>query len=137
MRKRKQQISKHPSERPDIAAELDVQWRATVVQAEELPLPKGERSVPVFAHGNMLLKFYTPRGTDEQTPHTKDELYVVVRGSGTFVRGGERHPFRPGDVLFVPAEVEHRFEDFSEDFATWVIFYGPEGGEGNEENEAN
>jgi len=32
-------------------------------------------------------------------------------------------------VLFVPARVEHRFEEFSDDFATWVIFWGPKGGE--------
>ena len=43
--------------------------------------------------------------------------------------GEERHPFNAGDLLFVPAGVVHRFEDFSDDFSTWVIFYGPEGGE--------
>jgi len=32
-------------------------------------------------------------------------------------------------LLFVPAGVEHRFEHFSEDFSTWVVFYGPRGGE--------
>jgi len=37
--------------------------------------------------------------------------------------------FAPGDMLFVPAKMEHRFEDFSADFATWVLFYGPTGGE--------
>jgi mannose-6-phosphate isomerase-like protein (cupin superfamily) len=40
-----------------------------------------------------------------------------------------RETFGPGDFLFAPAGVEHRFEDFSKDFATWVLFYGPEGGE--------
>jgi hypothetical protein len=37
--------------------------------------------------------------------------------------------FGSGDMLFVPARMEHRFEDFSDDFATWVMFYGPAGGE--------
>jgi mannose-6-phosphate isomerase-like protein (cupin superfamily) len=130
MRKRKP-IGEHaPSNQPGVAAESHEQWRATVERAETLPLPEGERSVPILAHGSMLLKFYAPHGKDEQTPHTRDELYVVARGSGTFARGGEHHPFGPGDVLFVPAGMEHRFEDFTEDFATWVIFYGPEGGEG-------
>jgi hypothetical protein len=32
-------------------------------------------------------------------------------------------------MLFVPAGVVHRFEDFSDDLAIWVMFYGPEGGE--------
>ena len=36
---------------------------------------------------------------------------------------------RPGDLLFVPAGVVHRFEEFTDDLAVWVIFYGPEGGE--------
>jgi hypothetical protein len=32
-------------------------------------------------------------------------------------------------VLFVPASVEHRFEDFTDDLVVWVVFYGQEGGE--------
>jgi mannose-6-phosphate isomerase-like protein (cupin superfamily) len=53
----------------------------------------------------------------------------VARGSGTFANGDRRHSFSAGDVLFVPAGVPHRFADFTDDFGTWVIFYGPEGGE--------
>lgn len=104
--------------------------RATVAEAMELlPGPGGERFVKVLEHGSMEVEIYAPRGTDPQKPHTRDELYVVVVGTGEFVDGGGRHPFGPGDVLFVPSGVEHRFEDFTDDFATWVIFYGPEGGE--------
>ena len=87
------------------------------------------RSVPLFRHGTLLVKYYAPRGMDQQTPHTRDELYVVASGSGWFARGDERVPFEPGDALFVAAGVEHRFEDFTDDFGTWVMFYGPEGGE--------
>ena len=104
-------------------------WRVTVEEALALPLPEGQRSVPVMAHASMLAKFYVPRGTDLQTPHTQDEIYVVIRGTGWFVNGEVRHPFGPGDMLFAPAGVSHRFEDFSDDFATWIIFYGPDGGE--------
>jgi len=32
-------------------------------------------------------------------------------------------------MLFVPAGVAHRFDEFTADFCTWVMFYGPEGGE--------
>ena len=104
-------------------------WRSTIERAAALPIPEGQRSVEVMAHGSMQVKFYAPRGTDEQTPHTKDELYAVARGSGTFVNGDNRHPFEVGDVLFVPAGVEHRFGNIADDLATWIIFYGPEGGE--------
>jgi mannose-6-phosphate isomerase-like protein (cupin superfamily) len=53
----------------------------------------------------------------------------VIQGEGRFVNGDTRCDFGPGDLLFVPAGVEHRFEEFSDDLAAWVVFYGPEGGE--------
>jgi mannose-6-phosphate isomerase-like protein (cupin superfamily) len=94
-----------------------------------LPALGGLRFVSLLQHGTMELELYAPRGRDPQTPHTRDELYVVAQGSGQFRNGPTRHPFGPGDVLFVPAGVEHRFEEFTFDLAVWVIFYGPEGGE--------
>jgi len=104
--------------------------RTTVAEAMELlPGPGGERFAKMLGHGSMEVEIYAPRGTDPQTPHTRDELYVVVSGTGEFVNGRERHSFGEGDVLFVPAGVEHRFEDFTDDLAGWVVFYGPEGGE--------
>jgi len=72
---------------------------------------------------------YRPAEVDRQEPHDRDEVYFVASGFGIFVNGRDQHPFRSGDMLFVPAGVVHRFEDFSDDFCTWVVFYGPEGGE--------
>jgi mannose-6-phosphate isomerase-like protein (cupin superfamily) len=95
--------------------------------------PEGERFVTMLRHGSLSLELYAPRGHDPQQPHERDELYVVVGGHGRFERGDgeacERVPFGPGDVLFVPAGCPHRFVDFSADFAVWVVFYGPLGGE--------
>jgi mannose-6-phosphate isomerase-like protein (cupin superfamily) len=103
---------------------------ATVAEAlERLPGPGREQFAKVLGHGTMEVEVYAPRGQDPQEPHTRDELYFVVRGTGEFVNGPDRHPFGPGDALFVPAGVEHRFEDFTDDLAVWVVFYGPEGGE--------
>ncbi len=96
---------------------------------ERLPGPQGEQSVLLFEHGSLVVKLYAPRGHDPQTPHSRDEIYVVAQGSGDFVCSGTRQPFAPNDVLFVAAGVEHRFENFSDDLAVWVFFYGPEGGE--------
>jgi mannose-6-phosphate isomerase-like protein (cupin superfamily) len=89
----------------------------------------GKEFTLLFRHGTLEIEIYKPDKVDNQKPHTRDEVYVVISGTGTFVHGEERHPFLPGEVLFVPAGVVHRFEDFTEDFATWVFFYGPEGGE--------
>jgi mannose-6-phosphate isomerase-like protein (cupin superfamily) len=94
-----------------------------------LPGPQGERSVALYEHGSLVVKLYAPRGHDPQTPHSQDEIYVVASGVGEFVCEGARQTFAPHDVLFVAAGVEHRFENFSDDFAVWVFFYGQEGGE--------
>jgi mannose-6-phosphate isomerase-like protein (cupin superfamily) len=102
----------------------------TVLDAlERLPGPHGERFATVFKHGTLEVEIYKPSAVDPQTPHTRDEAYIVVSGSGIFVNGESREPFGPGDFLFVPAGVEHRFEDFDDDLLVWVLFYGPEGGE--------
>ena len=53
----------------------------------------------------------------------------MVSGYGRFVVDSNNVPFGPNDVLFVAANQQHRFEDFSEDFAAWVVFYGASGGE--------
>lgn len=83
----------------------------------------------LLEHGTLELGFYKPEHRDLQQPHDRDEVYIVQSGSGTFLRGGERQEFAAGEALFVPAGIDHRFESFSDDFAAWVIFYGPRGGE--------
>ena len=94
-----------------------------------LPGAEGQRFATVFEHGSLQLEIYAPRGRDTQSPHTRDEAYIVMQGSGEFVVGKERHACAPGDFLFAPAGVPHRFENFTDDLTLWVIFYGPEGGE--------
>lgn len=83
----------------------------------------------LFKHGTLSVEIYAPDKVDHQKPHDRDELYVVVAGRGVFYNDGKRCAFEPGTFLFVPAGIEHRFEAFSEDFVTWVFFYGPKGGE--------
>lgn len=81
-----------------------------------------ERYSEVFRHGTLNAGIYMPHGVDDQDAHDQDEFYVVLTGSGFLVTGEEREPFGPGDLLFVPAGAQHRFEDFSADFAVWAIF---------------
>ena len=106
--------------------------RVTIKDAmSRLPSPDGKRFVTVLEHGSLCVEIYAPRGEDLQQPHTRDEAYVVVKGSGEFINGTSRQPFGAGDFLFVPAGVEHRFVNFTDDLIVWVIFYGIEGGEAN------
>ena len=92
----------------------------------------GKAYLELFTHGSLAVEVYKPVGRDLQTAHARDEVYVVIAGHGTFACNGERTTFGPGALLFVPAGVEHRFEHFTDDFSTWVLFYGPQGGEKDE-----
>jgi mannose-6-phosphate isomerase-like protein (cupin superfamily) len=103
--------------------------RLTIPVATEALATSDKPFIELFRHGTLTVEFYKPVDVDRQTPHTRDEVYVVASGSGTFFNGRTRRPFEAGEVLFAPAGIEHRFENFTPDFATWVFFYGPEGGE--------
>jgi mannose-6-phosphate isomerase-like protein (cupin superfamily) len=83
----------------------------------------------MLRHGSMSVEYFAPKEKDTQMPHRQDELYIIISGHSRFIRDSETVDCKTGDVLFVPAGMEHRFFDFSDDFATWVIFYGPDGGE--------
>ena len=97
---------------------------------------EGKPFAPLFRHGSLEVEIYRPQGRHLQQPHARDEIYVIVSGTGEFVNDGRRQSFEPGEVLFVPAGVEHCFENFSDDFAAWVLFYGPEGGEASPQEHA-
>ncbi len=83
----------------------------------------------LLRHGTMSVGLYTPRELDKQSPHDQDEVYIVASGRGIFALGEQRMDCGPGDTFFVGAGARHRFEDFSDDLAVWVVFYGPKGGE--------
>ncbi|HEX3982510.1 MAG TPA: cupin domain-containing protein [Acidisoma sp.] len=92
--------------------------------------PDGEPFLDALRHGSMSVEIFAPRGTDRQGPHEQDELYIVVSGQARFDHDGAITDAAAGDVLFVPAGHPHHFLDMSADFVTWVIFWGPRGGEG-------
>ena len=89
----------------------------------------GPEFVGLFRHGSLEVEVYRPVKVDRQKPHTRDEVYVVAQGRGVFFDGAARRRIAPGDLLFVAAGITHRFEDFTDDFGVWVMFYGPENGE--------
>jgi mannose-6-phosphate isomerase-like protein (cupin superfamily) len=94
-----------------------------------IPGPAGEHSVSVFERGTLNGKLSLPVRPNQQTPHEQDEIYVIMSGRGVLFHDGKREPFEPGDLMFIAAGTEHRFEDFTDDLAVWVVFYGARGGE--------
>jgi quercetin dioxygenase-like cupin family protein len=75
--------------------------------------------VPAMSAGLYVL----PAGaTDPQRPHHEDEMYYVIRGRARFQAGDEDKEVSAGSVLFVAAEVEHRFYDIIDELAVLVFF---------------
>ena len=95
----------------------------------KLPLPAdakwkdGVWFAGVFAKNDFELEFFAPRGRDYQTPHEKNEFYIIVGGTADLIKENETINCQTGDAVFVAANEAHRFENISADFATWVIFF--------------
>ena len=81
-------------------------------------------SVPDLSFGLYVL---AAGAIDEQQPHTEDEVYVVLGGRGRFTAGDETRGCGPGDVIFVPALVPHRFHGITEELRVVVVFGPAEG----------
>jgi mannose-6-phosphate isomerase-like protein (cupin superfamily) len=75
--------------------------------------------VPAMSAGIYVLP---PGATDSQKPHREDEMYYVIRGHARMQLGSEHSDLRPGSVIFVEADVEHRFYDIQEQLELLVFF---------------
>jgi mannose-6-phosphate isomerase-like protein (cupin superfamily) len=96
-------------------------------QIDDLSRQRGESGklyleflrVPAMSAGVYVL----PKGTtDPQKPHREDEMYYVVRGRARMQIAAEHAEVHPGSVVFVEAELEHRFYDIAEELEVLVFF---------------
>jgi len=92
---------------------------------------KGKRYLELLRIPAMSAGVYVlPKGgTDPQKPHHEDEMYYVVRGRARMKIGSEHADVRTGSVIFVEAEVEHRFYDIEEELEV-LVFFAPAESEG-------
>jgi mannose-6-phosphate isomerase-like protein (cupin superfamily) len=81
-------------------------------------------AVPDLSGGLYVLE---AGAVDPQRPHGEDELYVVMAGRGAITVGGEERPVGPGSVVFVGAQVPHRFHHIEERLVVLVAFGPAEG----------
>ena len=98
--------------------------RMTLAGAMQAVVDCADRYGILLQQDGIEIGFYAPQGTDPQSPHDRDEVYVIQAGNGIFVLGDDEQPFETGDVLFVPAGMPHRFKNFGDDFGAWVVFTG-------------
>jgi len=77
--------------------------------------------VPAMSAGVYVL---AAGSADRQSPHKQDELYYVVKGRARMRAGGHDQAVAGGTLIFVPADVEHRFYDIDEEI-TVLVFFAP------------
>ena len=99
---------------------------ASLAEIEELRAESGKSyreflRVPAMSAGLYVLP---AGGTDRQKPHREDEIYYVMRGRARFKAGSENREVAAGSVIFVAAQVDHRFYDVTEEL-TVLVFFAP------------
>ena len=97
-----------------------------VAEIDRQRAPAGKRyleflRVPAMSAGLYIL---AAGSADPQQPHHEDEMYYVVRGRARFKAGDEDREVSGGSVIYVAAEVEHRFYDIVEEL-TVLVFFAP------------
>ncbi|HEY6371618.1 MAG TPA: cupin domain-containing protein [Candidatus Sulfotelmatobacter sp.] len=99
-------------------------WFGTVGEIDEQRTQSGKLYREFLRVSAMSAGLYVlpAGGTDPQRPHHEDEMYYIVRGKARFRAGNEDREVCVGSVLFVAAEVEHRFHDIAEELAVLVFF---------------
>ena len=86
---------------------------------------KPGRSAEVFIDGEMEIRFTGQPTKGMQVPHDRDEFYIVASGTARYRVEELVTDVGPGDLLFASAHAPHGFEEYSDDFAIWIGFYGP------------
>ncbi|MDW3191146.1 MAG: cupin domain-containing protein [Cytophagales bacterium] len=96
----------------------------SIDQLEKELQDSGRPWLPFLQGENVLagLYFLNAGSEDNQQPHETDEIYYVLSGAAMFEVDDEKRPVKAGDVLFVKADINHRFYDIEEDLKLLVFF---------------
>jgi mannose-6-phosphate isomerase-like protein (cupin superfamily) len=88
---------------------------------KRIPSAESDHSVTLLERGTVKIKLSLPVRPTVQTPHTQDEMYIIVRGHGVLVHDGKLDSFEAGNLLFVAAGTEHQFENCSGDLCLGCV----------------
>ena len=98
----------------------------SLVAARTLQPPEGSRAADVFRDDHVWIRFAARPTSGPQVPHDRDEFYIVASGAARYRWEGGETMIGPGDIMFAAAHTPHGYDQFSEDFSVWVVFYGPQ-----------
>ena len=58
---------------------------------------------------------------DTQQPHSSDEIYYVISGSGTIEMDGIKKEVNPGKIIYIPKKIRHSFHANSNELVVLYI----------------
>ena len=98
----------------------------TLAAARALKPPEGSRAAEVFRDDSIWIRFAARPTSGPQKPHSRDEFYIVASGTARYRWDSGETMICAGDMMFAAAHTSHGYDQFSDDFSVWVVFYGPE-----------
>jgi mannose-6-phosphate isomerase-like protein (cupin superfamily) len=98
-------------------------------EAMEKLKKEGTDLVQLSRYGNLSFDIFKPKNTDNQKPHDRDEIYMIISGKGTLNCNDKRVNYNQGDIVVVPAGTVHKWESYSGDFCAWALMTTPNTGE--------
>jgi mannose-6-phosphate isomerase-like protein (cupin superfamily) len=98
----------------------------TLAAARALKPPEGSRAAEVYRDDAVWIRFAARPTSGSQMPHNRDEFYIVASGTARYRWDSGETTISPGDLMFAAAHSPHGYDQFSDDFSVWVVFYGPE-----------
>src|SRR6516225_6956173 len=103
----------------------DCGWIARQRQYRSPPLAR-RRAAEMFRDDHVWIRFAARPTSGTQVPHDRDEFYIVASGTARYRWDSGETMIGPGDMMFAAAHTPHGYDQFSEDFSVWVVFYGPQ-----------
>jgi mannose-6-phosphate isomerase-like protein (cupin superfamily) len=97
----------------------------SLAAAGALAPAEGNGAVEVLRDGDLWVRFVARPTSGPQSPHTQDEFYIVASGTARYRWDGGESRIGPGAIMFAAAHTAHGYDQFSDDFSVWVVFYGP------------
>ena len=74
---------------------------------------------PSMSMGLYILK---AGAQDGQSPHRLDEVYYIVEGKAVLTAGEYEIPVSAGSIVYVKADISHKFHSIEEDLKVLVVF---------------
>lgn len=97
----------------------------SVTRWDDPPAKPGEPT-PYLSAFSMHYWLLGKKEKDEQKPHFQDEVYVILEGEGQVDIDGKILDIRAGDIVFVPAQMNHHFITNGESDIRMLVFFGPD-----------